>query len=425
MVLGFSNNVDQKSRDQQAKLIKENVTKSEVLMTAMLNSIQKTCRKEAAVRDASDALCKSFQNVSNEETPNIRNGMSAMANSISQITDYREAMLNRIDTRVTSKIQNYEAACKQVKQSVTIQQKSKNTQNMAQQNLHSLQGNGQPGQLAHSQADLQRAIINTQQGGFAMEETADIFERQKKTDMKQFMLDYVNSLMQFHANALECLAECKPYIEKIDVDSDMVWFRQGLRIPNVGMYNNMMQPGMQQPGMQQGMYGQPGMMSQVPGMQNPPAQPGMQPGMTGTMGMHQPLAVQGSLQSNGYQNQQMQNQQMGTFGAQQNGFQQTPVSQATHPNYNSAPGFIQHQPQPLTQQQQQIPVPQTSNGVPLDNRFGSSGGVMRQSNLRGSGGSIPRSVSFNMPDDNGDTLVEEYEARVRAQNEQVRTPAWD
>ena len=48
---------------------------------------------------------------------------------------------------------------------------------------------------------------------------------------------YVNSLMQFHANALECLAECKPFIETIDIEADMVWFRQGLRLPNaMGMY---------------------------------------------------------------------------------------------------------------------------------------------------------------------------------------------
>merc|ERR1711881_453387 len=116
--------------------------------------------------------------------------------------------------------------------------------------------NTQAGGLAHAQADLQRAIISTQQNAFKMEETALIFETQKKHDIQKFMVDYLNSIMQFHANALECLAECKPLIEKIDVESDMVWFRQGLRLPQMGTYG----------GMGNAMYGNN--MMQVPGMQN-------------------------------------------------------------------------------------------------------------------------------------------------------------
>ena len=107
MVLGLSNNVDQKQRDQQAKLIKDNVDKSEKNMTIMLNAIQKNARKEASVRDASDVLCKQLQQVGNEETPSMRNGIEALANGLSQISDYRDAMLTRVESRVTEPLSTY------------------------------------------------------------------------------------------------------------------------------------------------------------------------------------------------------------------------------------------------------------------------------------------------------------------------------
>ena len=195
MVLGLSNNVDQKQRDQQAKLIKDNVDKSERNLTTLLNAIQKNARKEASVRDSSDVLCKQLQQVGNEETPSMRNGIEALANGLSQITDYREAMLNRVQTRVTEPLSTYEQTCQQVKRGVTIQQKSKNIQNTQQMQLQSMQQQQQvPGaSLAHQQADLQRAIISNINNGNKMEEMVEIFERTKKADMKKFMMDYRKS----------------------------------------------------------------------------------------------------------------------------------------------------------------------------------------------------------------------------------------
>lgn len=56
MAFGLSNNAEQKAKDQQAKTIKDSITKSEDLLTGLLNSVQKKCRKEASLRDASDVI---------------------------------------------------------------------------------------------------------------------------------------------------------------------------------------------------------------------------------------------------------------------------------------------------------------------------------------------------------------------------------
>merc|ERR1712178_91421 len=171
-------------------------------------------------------------------------------------------MLTRAETRVTEPLASYEQTCEQVKKSVAIQQKNKNQQSQQQMQLQNLQQNlngaGSAG-LVHQQADLQRAIISNINNGNKMEEMAELFERQKKTDMKKFMLDYVNSQMQFYANALECLSECKPFIENIDVEADMVWFLQGLRLPgsyNMFANNGMVGGGMMVPGMQNQLFQQ-------------------------------------------------------------------------------------------------------------------------------------------------------------------------
>lgn len=424
MVLGLSNNVDQKQRDQQAKLIKDNVDKSEKNMTTLLNAIQKNARKEASVRDASDVLCKSLQQVGNEETPSMRNGIEALANGLSQITDYRDAMLTRVENRVTEPMSTYEQTCQQIKRSVTIQQKSKNVQSQQQMQLQNMQQNlngaGSAG-LAHQQADLQRAIISNINNGNKMEEMAELFERQKKADMKKFMLDYVNSQMQFYANALECLSECKPFIENIDVEADMVWFLQGLRLPgSYNMFANQgnqfggMVPGMQNSQFSNGMVQNNGIM-QNNGMQNN----GMiqqQPGFQSNMSLNNPqfqsqMSLHSGIQQNGIQQNGIQQN-----GIQQNGIQQNGIQQNFTPNiqqqYNSAPGFIQHQPQPL----QSLPTLQQSQGLPLDSRF--SGNKSNES--------LPRSVSFNMENNQYDDVVAEYEQQLNnSEQQQTRRPVWN
>lgn len=349
------------------------------------------------MRDASDVLCKSLQQVGNEETPSMRNGIEALANGLSQITDYRDAMLTRVETRVTEPMAGYQQTCEQVKKSVAIQQKNKNQQSQQQMQLQNLQQNlngaGSAG-LVHQQADLQRAIISNINNGNKMEEMAELFERQKKTDMKKFMLDYVNSQMQFYANALECLSECKPFIENIEVEADMVWFLQGLRLP--GSYNMFANQGNQ--------FG----AGMVPGMQN---QFNNNSGFQQQQQQQQQPAFQSTMSLNNNQNnpQQFQSQMsLQQAGMQQNGF--TPNIQQ---QYNTAPGFIQHQPQPL----QSLPTLQQSQGLPLDSRF--NGNSNNKTNE-----SLPRSVSFNMDNNQYDEVVAEYEQQLN-NSEQQRRPVWN
>lgn len=115
MVFGLGNNYDQKARDQQAKFIKQGITKSENLLSDTLCRIQKQCRKTAQLRDTSDAMCKSMQSFSNEETPQLREGISALANALSQVQDYRQACLERMDQKVILPLQTYEQNWRQSK----------------------------------------------------------------------------------------------------------------------------------------------------------------------------------------------------------------------------------------------------------------------------------------------------------------------
>ena len=275
--MAFGNtNADQKAKDQQAKTIKESITKSENLLTGVLNAVQKKCRKEAALRDSSDIMCKSIQTYSIEETPTTRNGLGILANTISEIQDYRQAMIERMEARVIQPVQNYEGIIKQVRSNINLAQKSKNNQNNTQTALNSqLAAQAQNGQnsmaaqqsLAHATSEMQRNIIMNQNNAYQLSDTAFAFEQQKKHDVKKILLDYVNSEMQFYANALECLARCKPVLETIDPEADMVWFRQMLQLPTAfngglvgglpvaanmnGMGANMGYPGQQMQPMQQ------------------------------------------------------------------------------------------------------------------------------------------------------------------------------
>ena len=134
-----------------------------------------------------------------------------------------------------------------MKQSVSIQQKSRSAQLSGQNAFQAQQNANNPAALPHAQANLQNAVIQNQQNGFNMEQTAEIFERQKKSDLKQILLNYklflpnfyknftkptniknilyVNAQMQFYANALECFAEAKPLIFKRKKYKSTVWIK--------------------------------------------------------------------------------------------------------------------------------------------------------------------------------------------------------
>merc|ERR1711972_472147 len=129
---------------------------------------------------------------------------------------------------------------------------------------------------------------------------------------------------------------------------------------------------------------------------------------TGFQQQQQQPAFPSTMSLNNNQNNPQQFQsQMGLQQAgipQQNGF--TPNIQQ---QYNTAPGFIQHQPQPL----QSLPTLQQSQGLSLDSRF--NGNSNNKNNE-----SLPRSVSFNMDNNQYDEVVAEYEQQLN--NAEQRRP---
>lgn len=266
-------------------------------------------------------MCKSLHNYSVEETPTTKNGLGFLADAISQIQDYRQAMIERMESRVIQPLQQYEHTIKQVRSNVNLMQKSKVSQNNSQMQLNTLaQGtpsNLQPGSaahlqsqqnLAHAATDLQRNIIMNQNNAYQMQDTAIAFEFQKKNDVKKILTDYISSEMQFYANALECLAKCKPVIETIDTETDMVWFKQMLQLPTA--FNGGLVGGM---GGMPGQFGQPGLGNPMPGQMAGPMggqMAGQMPGqMPGQMSNQLPNSLMNLTQPNNFNtNPAVQNQ---------------------------------------------------------------------------------------------------------------------
>jgi len=407
MAFGLSNNAEQKSKDQQAKTIKDSITKSESLLTGVLNSVQKKCRKEAALRDCSDIMCKSLQTYSVEETPQTRNGLGFLADSISQIQDYRQAMIDRMEARVIVPLQTYEHTIKQVRSNINLMQKSKVSQNNSHVNLNNLANNPnnlqtQTGQqnLAHAASELQRNIIMNQNNGYQMQDTAVAFEHQKKTDVKRILLDYVNSEMQFYANAIECLAKCKPILENIDPEQDMVWFKQMLQLPtfNGGLVGGLpIAQGTNMPMNGQGQFGVvPGGMAPMgmPGQQMPGQQmPGQQ--MPGQQMPGQPMPGQ---QIPG---QQLPNQPMGSM-----------LSLNNQQNLMMSGQMMYTQPMMNLQQ----PITLTNNNPSMTQMNGYT-----QENTQNT--TVTRNVTFNEDEDD---LEEEYRKRVESMDRGKREaqPVW-
>uniref|UniRef100_A0A2C9LRQ6 Uncharacterized protein n=1 Tax=Biomphalaria glabrata TaxID=6526 RepID=A0A2C9LRQ6_BIOGL len=79
-----------------------------------------------------------------------------------------------------------------------------------------------------AQLDLQKI---RQDGGNSKEQLIsemDKFEKDKLTDLKSILSEYVKIEMMFHARALKYLSECYQAAQRIDTDADMDLFRARL-----------------------------------------------------------------------------------------------------------------------------------------------------------------------------------------------------
>nr|CAD7575620.1 unnamed protein product [Timema californicum] len=170
----------------------------------------------AWLRDKSDEVSKVVHNYAESETVNksLKIGLSKFSATLSAVSDYRDAEVRRLETKVVSELSQYEGICKHAKEEVKSTFAARDRELARRRQLDRVR---------------ERSPRNRQQ--IALEEQIDIFEKKKLHDLKSVLLDFVTVELSFHAKAIELYTRAHQEIAEIDEDGDMEEFRSALRVP--------------------------------------------------------------------------------------------------------------------------------------------------------------------------------------------------
>nr|XP_045237904.1 CBY1-interacting BAR domain-containing protein 2 isoform X2 [Macaca fascicularis] len=179
------------SRDSQVRGMDNTVANTEKYFGQFCSLLAAYTRKTARLRNKADQLVKQLIDFANSENPELRATMRGFAEDLAKVQDYRQAQVERLETKVVNPLKLYGAQIKQTR----------------------------------AETRVQRAAMDSSRTTLQLEETVDAFQRQKLKDLQTFFSNFVTIEMVFHAKALEVYSSAFQTLEKYDLERDLQDFR--------------------------------------------------------------------------------------------------------------------------------------------------------------------------------------------------------
>ncbi|KAM8731696.1 CBY1-interacting BAR domain-containing protein 1-like [Acanthopagrus schlegelii] len=108
---GESNRTDMNSflssRDVQVKSMEQTVKHAEKYLGEICSLLASYTRKTAKLRDKADLLVAQLFDFSRTEDPEVQTGLRNLAEDLAMVQDYRQAQVERLETRVVSPLKSY------------------------------------------------------------------------------------------------------------------------------------------------------------------------------------------------------------------------------------------------------------------------------------------------------------------------------
>lgn len=231
-----ANRLQQVACEQQAKFIQERIVSVEKNFAELCTVFAAYTRKTAGLRDKSDEVVKIIQDYAEAENVNksLKNGLLQFSSTLSAIGDYRDAEVQRLETKVVSELSQYESICKHAKEEVkntfTVCDRElarkKHLDRIRERNPRNRQ------QISLAESELLKASADVSRTVKSLEEQSDMFEKKKLQDIKALFLTFVSIELSFHSKAVEFFSKAYQDIAGIDEDEDMEEFRNALRVPD-------------------------------------------------------------------------------------------------------------------------------------------------------------------------------------------------
>ncbi|XP_025776624.1 protein FAM92B [Puma concolor] len=215
------------SRDSQVRVMEDTVTNAEKHLGQFCSMLAAYARKTAQVRDKADRLVKQLIDFANTEHPEMRATLRSFAEDLAKVQDYRQAEVERLETKVISPLKLYGAHIKQTRAEIKKLKQVQKNEIKQLAKLGKLRQKSPSDRLTISQAEtsVQRASADASHTTHQLGEMIEAFQKRKLMDLQKIFSDFVTIEMVLHAKAVEVYSSAFQTLENYDPERDLEDFR--------------------------------------------------------------------------------------------------------------------------------------------------------------------------------------------------------
>ncbi|XP_019490380.1 PREDICTED: protein FAM92B [Hipposideros armiger] len=188
-------------RDSQVRVMENTVTNAEKYFGQFCSLLAAYTRKTAGLRDKADRLVKQLIDFANTENPELRATMRNFAEDLAKVQDYRQAQVERLETKVVNPLKLYGTQIKQTRSEIKKFKRVRNNEIKQLEKLEKLR------QKSPSDRQMIFGLLSPQ----------------------KIFLDFVTIEMAFHAKAVEVYSSAFQVLDNYDLESDLEDFRAKMR----------------------------------------------------------------------------------------------------------------------------------------------------------------------------------------------------
>ncbi|XP_008297811.1 protein FAM92B-like [Stegastes partitus] len=214
------------SRDLQVKTMEQTVVHAEKHLGEICSLLASYTRKTAKLRDKADLLVARLFDFCRTEDPELQLGLKNLAEDLAMVQDYRQAEVERLETRVIRPLKAYGDIVKNKRTDLKKFNADLKREMKQLRQLEKIRLRDPADRQSISQAEVnaQKASNNAQRSIRQLEETITDFQRQKLEDIKRIFTDFITVEMLFHAKALEVYTHTYQNLEAMDTEKDLQLF---------------------------------------------------------------------------------------------------------------------------------------------------------------------------------------------------------
>ncbi|XP_037550343.1 CBY1-interacting BAR domain-containing protein 2-like [Nematolebias whitei] len=222
------------SRDVQVQAMEQTLKHAEKNLGEICSILASYSRKTAKLRDKADLLVARLFDFSTTEGPEVQVSLRNLAEDLAMVQDYRQAQVERLETRVVAPLRTYGDVVKNKKMDLKKLSADLSREQKELQKLEKSRQRSPADRQTISQAEVsaQKASSSAQHSIKQLQETITDFQRHKLEDIKKIFLDFITVEMHFHAKALEVYTHTYHNLEAMDTQKDLQLFSSRVMVSN-------------------------------------------------------------------------------------------------------------------------------------------------------------------------------------------------